>query len=757
MRLISLFFLLFNFLYGLKVVVDTTDNYSVLTITNEKKFECKRRSSNTILCSFSLLPSTPVFETDTLFFHLTPFISNQKFFLKIETTSPYLLKGFEKNLYEGYEKRVKELKRAKKWVVISYKGKRVPFLSNKKMKGLKFPLKVQNEFYLKAVDIDSNPIDADTETADVVEYFLLSKLYNRGTLSIDKIDEFLRLYPDSLFVPDVLFLKLSLLFEMGEYEKVISLGNSWLQKYSFNENLPDVLLLLARSYSKEAQTEDATYMFERVLTEYDKTKYAYKAMIYLADQLFEMGDTKRAFQLYKQALRETKDREIAMLSASRLGERYLEENNVSLSLNYYQKLFKADKNYLLRDKEQAYQLIKEISAKGGYSFAIELGEELLKSLDQNDEIYEELIYNLSLWAYKFGDYGTANRYIELYIDKFPYGDYRDKIDQLRDKVLFELNDNNKSLMLQRYVEIMERYKGTELADKAFRKRVYLLYKLKRYRKILEMNSSRVSEINSTILEESAKNGVIEDLNRGNCKEAISYYHKFKIKLSREFDEKLFNCAYEVKDFNLASIIPNRYLLSSNKKQLLKWLINKEKVFEATYNYKKVVLIIDDICNLLKKDCYEWRYKQFFAYYYLGDSKSFLKIASSFFKKRNIKNIDIFMKVIEYAVKNRNTLLIYTYAKKVLELQKFYKSYVYSPYVDFLFVDASKKMGKKEEAIKVLKELVKLKGVGEEDKARAYYQLSSLTSDKRYLYKCLELKNSKTWRPLCKDSLEVLGE
>jgi len=78
-------------------------------------------------------------------------------------------------------------------------------------------------------------------------------------------------------------------------------------------------------------------------------------------------------------------------------------------------------------------------------------------------------------------------------------------------------------------------------------------------------------------------------------------------------------------------------------------------------------------------------------------------------------------------------------------------------VDFLFVDASKKMGKKEEAIKVLKELVKLKGVGEEDKARAYYQLSSLTSDKRYLYKCLELKNSKTWRPLCKDSLEVLGE
>jgi hypothetical protein len=69
------------------------------------------------------------------------------------------------------------------------------------------------------------------------------------------------------------------------------------------------------------------------------------------------------------------------------------------------------------------------------------------------------------------------------------------------------------------------------------------------------------------------------------------------------------------------------------------------------------------------------------------------------------------------------------------------------------VDSAKKLNKKGEAIKILKHLTTLK-INDEDKARAYYMLASLTNQKKYLNKCLEQNNSKTWKGLCKDALSV---
>jgi hypothetical protein len=123
------------------------------------------------------------------------------------------------------------------------------------------------------------------------------------------------------------------------------------------------------------------------------------------------------------------------------------------------------------------------------------------------------------------------------------------------------------------------------------------------------------------------------------------------------------------------------------------------------------------------------------------------------KNDNIKNIDVFMKVVLYAQNHNDTLLAYTYAKKILNLEKEYNTYIQSPYIDFVFVDSAKKLKKIKEAIKVLKHLVTL-NIDDDSKARAYYMLASLTAKKEYLQKCIKLKNSKTWMPLCKDSLEL---
>jgi len=748
-KIIFLFF--FNYLLGLEIVVDTAKDYSVLTMHNNTPFACKMKNKNTYICKFFRLPSTPVFATNTLDFKFTPFFDKNSFFLKINVKNKSFIKSFKKELYEGYDKRLKKLKLAKKWVIISYKNK-IPFLSDKPIKGLKLPLKVDTDFYLKAIDANGNPVDYDTQTADVIEYFTLLKLSNKNTLTIDRVDEFLENYPESIFIPDVLYLKLKILDEEAKTDEVINIAKMWINKYANNEHLPEVLLILAKNYANQGLIEDATYIYERLFTEYANSKYSYEGMVYLADELYSAGDSKRAFELYKQAFINTKDIEVASLAASRIAQRYLNEGNIKEAVKYYRKLLKANKNYLLRDINSAYDLALQLASHEAYDLALEIGKDIFKKLKLDDNLYEPLLYHLALWSYEVKNYNETKKYVDLYLKELPFGDYVDEIKALKDKVLFQIDDTNDTLMLYRFDDIIKKYPNTSLAQKAEIKKIYLLYKMKKYKEVLSL-SKNIKDINKSIVIESAKNVVINDLKVKKCDEAIKYYKKFNVTLSKKYDEDLYNCAYQVREFNLASRICNKYLLDEDDKVVLKWLKNKAKIYEITSNYKKLALIIDDICNIQKTNCYELKYKQFFAYYHLNEPKEFLKIASNLMKKDNIKNIDIFMKVVLYAKRQKDTLLTYTYAKKILELQRKYNTYIQSPYIDFLFVDTAKKLNKTKEAIKTLKYLVTL-NIDDESKARAYYMLTSLTANKKYLKKCIKLKNSKTWQPLCKDSLEL---
>lgn len=735
-------------LFGLEIVVDTTNDYSILTMTNDKEFMCKQKDKNIYICKFQTLPSTPVFATNSVNFTLMPFFEKENFYLKIKTKYNCFLKSFKKNLYENYEKKLTKNKQAKKWVIVSYK-KGIPFLNNKPINGLKFPLKIETDFYLKAIDVDSNPVDYDTQTADVIEYFTLLRLFDKKTLSLDRVENFLHIYKDSIFLPDVSYLKLKLLDKNGDYKNIVTIGNEWIKKYGFNEHLPEVLLLLAKAFSNEGQTENAVYIYERLFTEYGGTKWAYEGMVYLADQLYSAGDSKRAFELYKQAFFNTKDKIVALLSASRIAQRYLDEGNIKESVKYYEKVLAANREYLLQNISYAYDLANQLAKHEAYTTAIKILKAILEKIDKDNSLYEPILYKIAKWNYENGNFDESQKYIDKYLDKFPFGDYADNIKDLNDKVIFEIEDNNVSVMLQRYDEIIDKYKNTQLAQKALYKKITLLYKLKKYDEVLKFATK---DINRSIITDSAKKVVILSL-ENRCNKAIKIYNEYNITIPRKYDEKLFNCAYKVRDFRLASIIPNRYILKNNKDIVLKWLKNKAKVFEATHNYKKLSLIIEDICNL-EKNCYKWRYKQFFAYYKLHKPERFLKIASTILP--NIKNIDIFSKVVSYAKKSDNTLLIYSYSKKIMQLEKRYKTFVQTPYIDFLFVNSAKQLGKIDEAIKGLKNLVVL-DIDEDSKARAYYMLSSLTKNQKYLKKCIKLKNSKTWMPLCKDSLEMLGE
>ena len=624
-------------------------------------------------------------------------------------------------------------------------GNYYSFFNKAKNKGLNFYFVNSPKPFVGAVDEYGNPIDIKKSAEDVIKYFALQKAYKRGKDVLDDIDEFLKDYKDSIFVPDVLFLKMKVLDKQNKSDEVISIGKKWIKEYAYNEHLPEVLLLMAKNYSKLGFMSDASYFYQRILTEYPKSEIAYKAMIYLADQLYSLGESKKALKLYKKALFSTKDVEIASLAAMRLAQRYIDKGDVKTAIVYYKKVYSANKNYILKDKNKAFELAKTLASNGVYDLAIKIGTDLLSRLRKLDDLYEPLEYYLALWSFKDKKYKLAFKWINKYLNDFPYGEYSDNIIALRDKVLFEVGDSNLTKQLDRINEIIKKYKGSDIALKALKKKIEILEKLKRYKEILEI--SKKYKLDKKLIKKVAKEYALELLQKDKCFEFSNIVNEYNVVLPKKYDDKVYKCAFKARDYKLASIICNKYLDSPDDKVFVKWMKRKINALYNLGDYKGVVEGVEDLCQVEKR-CFSFRLKEFFALWNLKEYKKALKVAT-YLNKKDIRATDAFIKIVNYALNNKNYLLAATYAKKIVSLQEYFHSYPYSPFVDFIYAKYTKN---KKEAIKVLKSLiVRVKG---DDLARAYFMLANLTNKKEYLNKCINVKDSKLWKKLCKDALNL---
>ena len=744
-----LFFLFPFILFGLDINVNYyhgNKKSEILTLYNDFPFTCKIQNKK-ILCIFNRIPTTTVFNTKTKFFTFNPIFKKKKFILEISCFSKCFIFAKRDNLYKNPLNSLNPLKKAKKWIIVANSEE---FLSKKKPEGLNFYFHNSPKIFVGAVDENQNPVSINNQAADVVKYFNILKKFKKGKdVSID-IDNFIKNYSNSVFLSDVLYMKIVMLFNNNDFEDVVKIGKKWIKEYSYDEKLPKVLLLMARSYSNMGFLSDASYFFNRIIREYPDTKEAELAMIYLADQLYLSGDSKKAMKLYENVLFSTNDINIASLAAIRLATRYMDKGNFKKAYEYYKKIYDANKKFLLKDKQKAYNLAILLANHKIYSLAIDIGDNLLKKLKKFDDLYEPLLYHLALWSYQNKNYQKAIKYIDLYLAKFPYGDYSDQLNSLRDKVLFNLPDNNLTQALNNINKILDKYKGSEIYIKALIKKAEILYKLKKYDEILKMEND-LENISKTIWPEKnkfllrvKKEYAVWLLKNKKCLKADEIINKYHLSLDKKYDEDIYKCAIKSLDYNLASIVCNKYLDSPNDKIFVKWMKRKIEALRSLKDYRNLVEAIDDLCQVYKK-CYKYKLYKFFALWQLKKYDEALKIAKSI-KKKDIRNTDVYINIIRWALKNNNNLLAAMYAKKIIDLQNYFKAYPYSPFADFVF---AKYTDNKKEAINVLKNL--LKRVKGEDKARALFMLANLTKNKKYLNECLKVKNSTLWKGLCKDA------
>jgi len=740
-------------LFSLEINVDYYSKNNIknetVTLYNDFNFSCKQKNS-IVTCEFDKLPSTYVFKTKSAFFKFIPVFKNNKFYLKIECKNRCYLISREDNLYKNSLLILNNFKSSKKWIIISPVE---PFLSKKKLNGLNFYFRYFPKIYIGAVDENANPIKSSKESKDVLKYFEILKSFQKGMDVSDEIDDFISKYPNSVFVPDVLYLKMVLLDRNNDFEGVVEIGKKWIKKYAYDDKLPKVLLLIAKSYSKIGFLSNASYFFNRIIQEYPNTKEADLAKIYLADQLYSTGDSKKAMKLYEDVLFSTKDIDIASLAAARLAQRYMQSGQFKKAYEYYRKIYKANKKFLLKSKQKAFNLAKMLAEHKMYSLAIDIGEDLIKKLKYTDDLYEKLLYYLALWNYENKNYKKSLYYIDKYLKKFPFGDYSDRVSQLKDKVMFNIPESNLTKQLEYIDKIMNEYNESDIIEKALVKKSQILYKLKKYDEILQMEDKlktlpkSVFPNKEKFLQKVKKEYVVELLNADKCIKAADLINKYHIVLDKKFDDKIYKCAMKAMDYKLASVVCNKYLDSPDDKVFVKWIKRKIEALYKMQDYKNVVLAIDDLCQL-EKNCHKYKLYKFFALWNLGEYKKALKIANSI-KKKDIKNADVYIKIVKWAVENKDYLLAATFAKKIIDLQNYFKVYPYSPFVEFVYAKYTKN---KNDAVKVLKNV--LNRTSGEDKARAYFMLANITKNKKYLDECLKVKNSTLWKGLCKDALNL---
>ena len=748
----QLLFLFFPFiLFGLEINVDYYQKNNrageILTLYNNFAFECVSKQKE-VDCFFDNNPSTSVFKTKSRFFKFIP-VFGKKFELKILIKKKYIVFSKPDNLYKNPFLKLNNEKKAKKWIIIA--GDET-LLSKKTPKGLDFYFKDSPKIYIGAVDDKGNPININHQSQDVIAYFKILKGFNANKDETDNIDEFIKNFPNSIFLPDVLYMKMVYLERNNDFEDLIEIGKKWIKKYAYDEHLPKVLLLMAQSYSKMGFLSDATYFFNRIITEYPNTNIADLAKIYLADQLYSVGDSKNAMKLYENVLYSTKNLDTASLAAARLASRYMNKGQFKKAYEYYLKIYDANKKFLLKDKQKAYELAKMLASHKMYSLAINIGEDILKKLKKFDDLYEPLLYNLAKWSDEAGKYKQSLSFINKYLKMFPYGDYSDQISTLRDKVLFNVPDKNVTKQLQYINDIIKNYKGSDIAKKALVKKAKLLFKLKKYGEIfkfinkLQNISKDIFPDKKEFLSKIKKLYFIKLLNEQKCDKAITVMKEYNVSVSKKYDNKIYNCAMETLNYETASVVCNKYLDSPDDKIFIKWMQRKIEVLYRQNDYKDLVSAVDDLCAVKKKGCYKYQLYKFFALWNLKEYKKALKVTMKLDKKKDIRNTDAYINIVRWAIENKDFLLAATYAKKIIDLQDFFKTYPYSPFVDFVYAKYSKN---KNEAVKVLKSL--LKRVKGENKARALFMLANLTKNQKYLNECIKVKNSTLWKGLCKQA------
>ncbi len=778
-------------LFSLNIVLNSAKEndsiYAILHIEDSEPIYCEKivKQGVVYLCKFNKIVKTPLKPKIMKLVDIDFLEKKKEFYLRISPKVKSKIIPINLELYStnevGFEGKIKK---SKHWSILLYEKE--PFAKKNINDGINFPiLYPKNERpFVGALDLNGAPISY-VQSKDITLFLDLKKSYDNKKYSnvIRDSLEAIKRYPKTIFKSEFLLYRLraldkgletddNLITKNYDYNSVVNEGRAWIKAFPSDNNIPEVLMLIAKAYIKLGFKADANYFLDILISEHKDSPFTKQAILIFADSLYNSREKDKAIKLYKDVLYSAKDLDIAASAAIRLSEKELSRNKKQSAKEYLLKVLDANKEYLLKDREKSYNLAKKLAEKKLYGVAAKVVDVLLTGVKKRDEQAQELLRDSGIWHAKANDVQLAYEKLQKYLNEYKNGEYKEEVQTALDELFFELNETNETKLANYYDTLIKKY-NNKIGDRAVIEKAKLLLSQKRYSDVLKMAESikyATQDLNSskipTIVKEAAINLAKLDLQKDRCIEAINYIEKYKVEFDKLDNFKLFECFVRAGRYKNAKEISLKHIKDKNLKKRLEWLENYLLSEYKLGNFSNVVEIGKDLEKLSKilkiKPKKESLKYLFFSLMRQDNAGRAIEVAKEIEKnyKKSLENCDIFMDIVRYASDKRDDLLLIEYAKKIENLQNEFKSYVYTPYVEFSLIEAYKRLNRVKDAYESAKKLID-RELSNEDKTRAYYyaaeaalKLKKQDEAKRFFEKCIEIDSKSSWKGICEQSLKL---
>jgi tetratricopeptide (TPR) repeat protein len=684
-------------------------SYSTFHIKDADKFLCQEFKDDfgtvsKIVCAFPKSPSQKIKKLQNNFFEIDSETKKETFFLIIKPYQKMKLFAMVFDLAKEEATFGADVKLSNHWMIVGYMDE-MPYIKTFEYSdaAINFPFSYSENMlpYVGSLDIKGNPVHIK-KVGDVTEYIKIKKFYEEKNyeFTLELINNIMREYPNSLFRAELLFYKIRVFSKLDENEKLIEAAKEYLREYSSDENIAEVLSLIAKAYTKVGLTSDGDYFFDRLFSEHPDSVYTDWGYIYMAESLELSGSASKARTLYERVLTHCNDIDVASEAAFRLAQNFMADSNAKEAATQIDKIAKAKPEYFSSiNIYKSMDMMYDLADNAELIQAAAIAKALIEHMNPTENEYEELTRNVGIWLSKTKMKKEALSALKRYLELFKDGMYAQEVQIAKDGLFFDVSDENASVKLETYDKLMQEYQSDSIGNKAIYEKAKLLIKNERFsealameKELLKLNQQEYQDTQEQITQ-AAIGTMKQALKVKECNSVLVISSQYKIELSDEWDDGIYECAMKGADFALAKKMADKNLKSKDIKQREKWLYRYIKVDFATGNYSNVIEASKELVALIKDDKespYKDIYRTLFdTYHRLENKEKMIESMSELLKAYRDDYIDIerYMAVMAVGSEIKDNNMVIEYAEKIMHIQQSSDSYAQSPFVEFALYQA----------------------------------------------------------------------
>lgn len=786
--LIILFFPLYLTAFNLSLNSGANSDkpYSVLQLSDEQEFECVEQilayDTKRYVCMLDdeILPK--IEDTTLPLMDIKYKKQDGKLFVVIMPKAPSKLLNIKTELYNSQNVQDSPKTTISKHFSIIIDTSLSE--NSKRKSGLNFKPNFKDMLNpsIGALDLNKAPI-AGLDSNDIDIYISIKRAYEKGAYEnvVKDTQTAIKRHPNSLFSSEFLLFRLRALdkifetkneFEEIEPKDIVSEGRAWIRKFPSDENYPEVLYLIVRAYLKDSIASDAKYMLDILNEEHANSKFTKLAALDYADYLYKIGRQKEALKDYEKVLYSTNDIDLASRAALSLADANIDKEKFDEAKKFILKIANANEKFFMNNPAKSMNLATTFASKDMPDVAAKIYEILINNSDRTKDFYEVALKNLALNLAKTKDEKKAYEYLNRYETEFKYGDYIDEVTKAKDGLFFEEKDKNATALHARYKELIEKYAGTNISQKALISELELDIKERKFSDALsyktmakDVNLSKAMELINEAALELTKEYFIKD----DCTAVINLLENYDINKISLPQFKLFNCYYRTARYNNALELAKAHAKDENLEDRVEWLVNLSKILYKNKDYEHAIIAANDALSLGSSVEYSDPTPSLFdRFYSLLALKRFTEAISTIsaieqLRGQDFKIIEAYTAISDYAIKSNDYAIATTYAKKALELQTKAKINTFSPKINFNYSEALLKTDNLGEALDEVKFILNMK-LEPEDRLHALNLISEIYIRQKqfklarpYLNECSDSNFVSPYKDACKAKLDMIGK